>query len=63
MRKKTYNIREVKQILKYNGYKLDRQSGSHEIYENDNGDSITIKCSHCNKMIFQRIVKEHNLQI
>lgn len=63
MRKKTYNIREVKQIIRDNGYRFDRQTGSHEIYKNDEGDSITIKSTKCNKMIFQRLVKEHNLQI
>jgi len=36
------NARELIRILKDNGYRLDRQHGSHQIYENDAGNAVTV---------------------
>lgn len=60
---RVYNAREVKTILRNNGYKIDRYSGSHEIYVNDNGNHITIPASKVNRMMFQRLIKENNLNV
>lgn len=59
----TYNKREIRRILKDNGYKLHHQSGSHLIYKNEQGRHLAITVDNCNKMVFQRLVKEHNLKI
>lgn len=61
--KRSHNRREIQKLLKKNGYKLVRQSGSHSIYENDEGQHLTIKLTHHNSIIFQRLVKENNLTI
>lgn len=59
----TYNPREIRNILLKNGYKPVRQTGSHIIYTNNEGKHITMKRHRCNKMIFQRLIKENNLVI
>ena len=59
----TYNKRDVQRILKNNGWTPHRQTGSHIIYENENGKHLTMRCGKCNKMILQRLIKEHNLKI
>ena len=59
----TYNPRQIRKILQKNGYMPVRQSGSHIIYTNEQGNHITMKCNKCNKMIFQRLIKENNLSI
>lgn len=40
-----YSYREVVKILKKNGWKLKRTSGSHEIYVNSKGITCPIKCT------------------
>lgn len=40
-----YSYREVIRILKQNGWKLKRTSGSHEIYENSEGLTCPVKCT------------------
>lgn len=59
----TYNKRDIHRILKNNGWKLHRQSGSHLIYKNDNGEHLTIGCCKYNKMIMQRLIKQYNLKV
>ena len=59
----TYDKRKIKKILKNNGYVLHHQNGSHLIYRNDKGRHLTITVDDCNKMVFQRLVKEHGLKV
>lgn len=63
MRAMTPTKRDVEIILRKNGWHIDRQTGSHIIYENDKGEHMTIRCSGCNKMVFRRLIKEYNLVI
>ena len=57
---KTYNKREVHKILKKNGWNIERYNGSHAIYKKGS-ETLTIGLSKCNKMILQRLVKQHNI--
>lgn len=57
----TYNKRDIQKILLKNGWILQRSKGSHNIYKNKNGKHITVRCTKCNKMIMQRLIKENNL--
>lgn len=59
----TYSKRKIRKILKNNGYELHHQSGSHLIYKNEDGRHLTITVDDCNKMVFQRLIKEHNLKV
>jgi predicted RNA binding protein YcfA (HicA-like mRNA interferase family) len=47
MKNQPHGIRmdEADKVLTANGYRLDRQNGSHRQYVNENGDVITIKVS------------------
>ena len=63
MRARTYNQREIEIILRNNGWKPTRQTGSHVIYENDKGEHMTIRYNKCNKMVFRRMIREHNLVV
>lgn len=63
MRSKTWSVREWKELLYKNGYRPVRQTGSHVIYENDVGDTITVKFKDINKMIAKRMIKEHSLKV
>ncbi len=40
-----YSYKEVVKILKENGWKLKRTSGSHEIYVNSKGCICPVKCT------------------
>lgn len=61
--KKHYTKREMEKILRKNGWKLARCSGSHAIYKNDKGRHLAIgRCSY-NSIIFQRLIKENNMTI
>ena len=59
----TYNKRDVQRILKNNGWKFERKTGSHCIYGNANGQHITVTVDRPNKMVFQRLIKEYNLKV
>lgn len=59
----TYNKRDIQRILKNNGWVFHHQKGSHMIYKNDKGEHLTIAICKCNKMIMQRLIKEHNLKV
>lgn len=61
--KRQYSRREIEKILKYNGWHLARQNGSHKIYMNDEGHHVTIGSCSYNSMIFQRLIKENNMNI
>lgn len=57
---KQYTFKEFVRILKFNGYYLNRVSGSHHIYVNDNNNHISIpKNLEC--VIALRLIKENNL--
>lgn len=60
---KVYNEREIRRILKENGYTVKRSSGtSHEVWENaSTGDSLSLNAKHPNRMVWQRLVKEHGI--
>lgn len=53
-------LRKVDKILKAHGYKLDRYSGDHRIYVNDNGEHIAI-APKCATPQIKRLFKEHNI--
>lgn len=59
----TYSKRDVNEIMKKNGYKLDpnRGKGSHMIYRKGNR-TISIG-DHYNKMVIKRLIKEYELVV
>lgn len=59
----TYNKRDIQRILKNNGWTFDHQTGGHRIYMNEHGEHISIGLCKCNKMVMQRLIKEHNLKV
>ena len=61
MRTPTYSDRDIQKILRRNGFILQRQTGSHGIYTNANGEHMTIRYHNCNKMVMRRMIKEYNL--
>ena len=59
---KVYNGREIKRILKENGYHVERTKGDHEIWVSYSSTRhITIPYKNINRMVWQRLVKENNL--
>ena len=58
----TYNRRQMGRIVTQNGYHLRRTSGDHFVYANGDG-RILVLTLHLNKMIFLRLIKEHNLVV
>lgn len=60
---KTYSDKDIKKILRKNGFVCERQTGSHQIYTNEVGIHITIRCTKCNKMIWQSMIKKYNLVV
>ena len=59
---KVYNYREVEKCLLKNGYEFVSQKGSHRKFKK--GSSvIVIKVNSVNRMLWQRLVKEHNLNV
>lgn len=58
---RTYDRRELQQILKKNGWEFHHQKGSHKIYKNEKGEHLVISTCKCNKMITQRLIKQHNM--
>lgn len=59
----TYNKRDIQRILKNNGWKFDRQNGSHCVYKNDRNEHLTVTVGRCNKMVFQRLIKQYGLNV
>lgn len=59
---KTYSYREMQKILKNNGWSLDHHSGSHAIFKKE-GEAypLVLGRNKSNKMIWQRLIKEHGL--
>lgn len=59
---KQYTSKEFIKIVKSNGFKYNRTSGSHFIYINDKGRHISIpKKLEC--VIARRLIKENNLKV
>lgn len=52
--------RNFRILLKNNGYILDRTKGSHFIYKNFDGNTISFN-KDLNKMVAKRLIKEHKL--
>lgn len=59
---KEYSLKEFSEILRNNGYFLDRISGGHHIFVNNDGHHISVPL-HPNVCICQRIIKENQLKI
>lgn len=59
---KTLNEREIRKMLRKNGWEFCRQTGSHAIYKKGE-DTLAIGLCKCNKMITQRLIKTYNLSI
>ena len=60
---KVYNPREAKKIVRKNGWYLDRVSGSHYIYKQPNSSKILTISKDNNRMVFERLVTEYNLNL
>ena len=59
---KQWNLKMLIKVVENNGYKLNRYSGSHMIYKNNNGKHISVprnlKC-----VTAQKIVKKYKLNV
>ena len=53
-------FRDFRRLLNRNGYRCDRIKGGHYIFENENGNTISIN-KQPNKMVVARLIKENNL--
>lgn len=58
---KQYTVKEFTVILNNNGFRLNRISGSHYIFTNNNGNHISIPYRKLNSCIAKRLIKENNL--
>ena len=56
----TNDLRIVMPVMKANGYEPARSCGSHTVFENKNGDTISIPKS-INRMLWRREVRKHNI--
>lgn len=56
----TREFREFKKLLAANGYDLRHTRGSHFIYENADGTSISIN-KDLNRMVARRLISENGL--
>ena len=59
----SFSDKEIKRILKNNGFVYHHQKGSHEIYKNCKGEHISIRFCKCNSMIMLRLIKQYNLVV
>lgn len=61
---KVYNSREARKIIRKNGWTLDRVNADHFIYKHpDNPKILTITFRSLNRMIFERLVNEFDLDL
>lgn len=58
---KQWSGREFQKILRNNGYEPMRTCGSHVIYKNTYGNTISVPKGEPNKMLTRRLIKENNL--
>lgn len=65
MIKREWTTREFQKMLRKSGFKPERFSGSHCIYVDDSGRSISIPEGRkmINRMMAQRLIKEFNLAL
>lgn len=61
MKRKDYSTREMKKILKKNGFEHERSSGGHDIYKRGNA-TVPLNV-HMNQMVWLRIMKENRLVV
>lgn len=61
MHGKALTTREANKILKDNGWKLERQTGGHLIYQNEEGDEITITSNRLSQKTWKRECKKHGI--
>jgi len=61
--KKQYTFKQLHKMLRKGGYEQIRSKGSHRIYRNDEGNTVSIpeRSKEVNRMLAARIVKECNL--
>lgn len=57
----TKQMREIDPILRRNGYKHIRSNGSHYIYVDNKGNTISVN-KDLNKMVKARLIKEYHLK-
>lgn len=61
---KVYNVREAKQIVRKNGWILDRTAADHFLYKHpDNPKILTLCNKKLNRMIWERLVNEYDLKL
>ena len=58
--RKVHNKRSFDKLLKVNGFRLERTTGSHFIYKDNNGRTVAVN-KDLNRMVAQRLIKENNL--
>lgn len=58
-----FSKRDVKRILKANGWILHHIKGSHAVYRNNKNQHLTVTINGCNRMIMQRLIKEYGLKV
>ena len=58
---KVYNSREAKKVVTRNGYTYEYSKGSHAYYKKDN--QLIVIANNLNRMIWERLVKEHQLNL
>lgn len=59
-------FRKVERLLNKNGYYLKRTNGSHSIFENKEGNKITVprnSGSTVNKHILKQIIKKNGIKL
>lgn len=59
---KVYNFKEMKRIVERNGFKLLRIKGDHFYYKKEGYPLLNLSFG-ANRMVWQRLVKEFNLDL
>ncbi len=59
---KEYSFRSFERILKKNGYRYQRTTGSHYIYKGKGGEAVVVPY-HLKAVISNKIIRENNLVI
>ncbi len=58
-----YNTREARAVAEKNGWYLARTAGDHYIYKHPNSNKILTISMNLNRMVWQRVVREYNLDL
>lgn len=56
-----WSKRDINNILKCNGWKLSRYSGSHKIYVNESNQHMSVPASY-NNVVMLRLFKRYNIK-